>query len=706
MAKKYPRSEVIRQAQMSEEPGYISWSDEDKDKAFKAMGSAMQECRAVARPGQNHHDYSNLQTNISGRPGLNRSEYDSFRHTESIPQKRKDILSAVDDAYQRISLVRNIIDLMGDFACQGIRLTHPNKRVEKFYQNWFKKIHGKDRSERFLNTLYRLGTVIIRVQDAKINDKKRQLIMKSVASNQEITDVFQAKNSIPWVYTFINPRDVEVAGGSLASFTGDKQYEMTLPAELAKTIRSPRTQAEKDLVSKLPPEFIEASKGKGSVLLPLDKTEVFHYKKDDWRHWATPMLYASLVDLNMLDKLKLSDVAALDGAISNIRIFKLGSLDHKIAPTSAAISKLSEVLESHTGVGTFDFIWGPDIELVETSTEVHKFLGEEKYKPTLNSIYAGLGIPPTLTGTLGSSGTTNNFISLKTLIKRLQYGRDLLTEFWEKEIRKVQKAMGFRFSASIEFDNMNLGDEEAEKALWIQLADRDIISQELLQHKFGHNADMERIRINRESRDRRDGRMTSKAGPWHDPQHNQSLSKIALTSGVAAPSEVGLELKPKKEGEIRAIDSRRTPPSETKKGEPQQGRPKNSKDSEKRKPKRFTPQIKSVEIWALTAQGEISNVLHPLFLKHYGKSSLRSLTEEEHKEMENIKFGVLCHQAPLSEVTAKSIHSALHKGKVPADIESQYYDIVEQAAGSFERKLTVEETRNIQAYAYAVCRSG
>ena len=29
---------------------------------------------------------------------------------------------------------------------------------------------------------------------------------------------------------------------------------------------------------------------------------------------------------------------------------------------------------------------------------------------------------------------TNNFISLKTLVERLQYGRDQLTKFWEKEI--------------------------------------------------------------------------------------------------------------------------------------------------------------------------------------------------------------------------------------------------------------------------------
>ena len=96
-----------------------------------------------------------------------------------------------------------------------------------------------------------------------------------------------------------------------------------------------------------------------------------------------------------------------------------------------------------------DLVWGPDIELMETNSNVHQFLGEEKYKPHLNNIYAGLGIPPTLTGTFGTSGTTNNYMSLKTLTQRLEYGRDRLIDFWNKEIAMIQKAMGFKLPATI-----------------------------------------------------------------------------------------------------------------------------------------------------------------------------------------------------------------------------------------------------------------
>ena len=139
---------------------------------------------------------------------------------------------------------------------------------------------------------------------------------------------------------------------------------------------------------------------------------------------------------------------------------------------------------SNPGGGSFDLIWGPELDFKESGTNVHQFLGSTKYEPVLNNIYAGLGVPPTLTGSATSSGFTNNYISLKTLVQRLEYGREVLRSFWEKEIEIVQKAMGFRLPAKVMFDRMVLSDESSEKALLIQLVDRGIISYETIQERF------------------------------------------------------------------------------------------------------------------------------------------------------------------------------------------------------------------------------
>ena len=85
------------------------------------------------------------------------------------------------------------------------------------------------------------------------------------------------------------------------------------------------------------------------------------------------------------------------------------ALDHKIIPTAAATKRLRNQLASHVGGGTMDFVWGPELQFKESSSQVYKFLGEAKYQPVLTSIYAGLGIPPTLTGASTSGGYSNNF---------------------------------------------------------------------------------------------------------------------------------------------------------------------------------------------------------------------------------------------------------------------------------------------------------
>jgi hypothetical protein len=694
---------------------YITWGDEnieDKRTALNEASKALDEFTGIQKSTANNSryrlDFSNLDGPTSGRPGLTRSDYDYFRPEESIPKHVKGILRQADTVYNRVGLVKNVIDLMGDFASQGIRLVHPNKRIERFYKNWFEKIKGEERSERFLNNLYRIGNVIINRQTAKISIKVADNLYKSVASPDLLVnkDSLQVeKREIPWRYTFIDPVCVDVIGGSLSSFVGDKTYAITIPGNLRRIINSPKTDAERSIIDQLPTAIIEAAKSKKPYLLDPNKTLVFHYKKDDWKSWAYPMIYSIMDDINIIEKLKLADLAALDGAISNIRIFKLGSLDHKIAPTQAAASKLSSILQNNVGGGTMDLVWGPDIELLESKTSVHQFLGEEKYTPHLNSVYAGLGIPPTLTGTYGAAGTTNNFISLKTLTQRLQYGRRVLTAFWKNEILMVQKAMGFRLPAKIEFDRMDLSNEEAEKALLLQLADRNIVSDELIQRVFGFDPDTEKTRLNRENRERKSNRMVKKAGPFFDANFENVAKKMAMQLGLATPSQIGLELEDKKEGEMTALEMKlkTTPQKESLPGQPQQGRPLNVKDSEKRKTKDFKPQTgASINIWAVDAQDKISNIVNPILLDFYNKKNMRSLSQSEYNEVEATKSKIFFSIAPFTKINEDIILSKLNTIN-SIDVNQRYLEYQkfhEGISSQLNRPITTEESKIAKAYAY------
>ena len=104
---------------------------------------------------------------------------------------------------------------------------------------------------------------------------------------------------------------------------------------------------------------------------------MFYYKKDDWSNWANPLIYAILDDVIMLEKMRLADLSALDGAISNIRLWTLGNLDHKILPNKSAINKLRDILHSNVGGGTMELVWGPELTYTESNSQVYKFLGSE-----------------------------------------------------------------------------------------------------------------------------------------------------------------------------------------------------------------------------------------------------------------------------------------------------------------------------------------
>ena len=717
---KYPKSKQKDLEYLAEHSAYVSWDSDDTKDRDVALAKYSQSLGTFTS-ANNGRNFKDLTTHQGSRPGLRNSDYDYFRPNERVPSKPKEIIAFARKSYRQIGLIRNAIDLMGDFACQGIRLVHPNKRIERFYNDWFTRVAGKAVSERFCNLLFREANVPIRMKTAKINKSKRLEMQKTVAEiDMKATlknDSFK-KGELPWQYVFLDPLLLDVVGGPLASLSGKFNYRMDIPSnlkrELAK-IRQTGAGVERDLIDSIPDELLDPSNNKG-ILLPPDKTFVYHYKKDDWQVWADPMTYACFDDLILYQKLKLADKAALDGAVNKIRVWKLGSLDHKLAPTAAAASALGDILGANTGGGTMDIVWGPDIELIETGTDVQRFLGDEKYRPTLMSIYSCLGIPPTLTGTFGASGTTNNFISLKTLTERLNYVRSVLLSFWNEQIQIVQKSMGFRFGAQVEFDFMHLEDPSTMAQLLINLADRNIVSDEFVQRNIKAKPEIEQKRILNETKQRDRGAMQEKVSPYHAVDKEYGLEKIALQTGVATPSEVGLDLNERKDGESPALEMRTKKREEKKDDGPKQqvlpfpqendntgvpGRPKNSNDTEQRKPRGFKPALKaSIELWAKKTQDKISKTVNPALLAQFDKKNMRSLSSEEFEQAEKIKFEILCNLDYKSDLTDELIFASIKKPEHGMCIHNECDQWITEASEDFGRRLSIEEIRSIRASYY------
>lgn len=642
----------------------------------------------------NHRTYIDIETSRTVRPSFTRQDYTAFRGSEKIPGRQKQIIKMCMDAYDNVGIIRNIIDLMGDFACQGMTIVHKNKSEERFYRRWFEQIGGQERSERFLNYLYRMGNVVVRRQTAKITPKQTKKL-KSVASNSPFEEQKVSKRDIPWAYEFLNPLVVDFKK------TGDSEVPrlyMNL-RETTYNVLMGNTSLPEDMRKRL-------NEGNRDILLDEEAVRLFYYKKDDWLMWSNPMIRPILDDISMLEKMKLADLAALDGAISNVRLWTLGDLEYKIMPKKPAINKLRDILASNVGGGTMDLIWGPDLKFQESNSQVYKFLGSEKYQPVLTSIYAGMGVPPTLTGGSGASGLTNNYVALKTLIERLEYGRTILLSFWAYEFKLLQKAMAFKTAPSIHFDNIILSDEAAIQNLLINLADRDIISNETLLERLGELPEIEKIRVKREMTERtNDVNMPKKASPYHNPMHKDEMAKLAIAAQV---------LDVKTYFDQLGIPSQDPPPipvagpggGGTQRSKPKKsgGRPSNVKDTAPRKQKRVLPRSKGdlLAIWAVDAQKGISELMTPITLNHLGKKNLRSLTKAEAGQFEYIKLCILTALEPYSIIEDKVVEAALKTNTKPSEeFNSLVVKYVEDFIATCQKVPNLDDMKMIYALVYS-----
>ena len=698
------------------DPLFQTWaSDAEKGKVYDATnldGYDGAVYRSEAHSGSRRQTYIDVETNRSVRPGFNRSDYDSFRPGEAVPTKQKRIMGMCMNAYDTVGIIRNVIDLMSDFASQGLVLVHPNKTIEKFYRKWFNQVNGVDRSERFLNYLYRTGNVVVKRRTAKLDKNKEAELRRAAGADILIEKIKVKKREVPWVYDFLNPVAIDVVDHGMLA-VGKPQFYLNISKHTYQSLL--RTSTSNKNVFKTLPKDLQKRINAGDRKIPLDPDNTFfyHYKKDDWLLWANPMIYAILDDLSMLEKMKLADLAALDGAISSVRLWTMGDFDQKIVPTKAGLNKVRDILASNVGGGTMDLVWGPELKFTESQSQVYKFLGAEKYQPVLTSIYAGLGIPPTLTGAAGSSGGyTNNFVSLKTLVERLEYGREVLSRFWRQEIEYVRKAMGFRFPAEIHFDSIILSDEAAQKNLLIQLADRDIISQETLLERFREIPGIEKVRVRREGRDRNNDSSTPrKAGPYHNPQHKEDMVKIGVTKDIVDTEEyfdkIGIPHQ-----EIEEQDVQTPPPmDEQEPVDPKEkpvndnGRPPFSKDTKERKQKRVLPRSgepTSATLWAIQAQSKISEVLTPIACSYFKKKDARALSKPEIDQLEYLKLCTLTGTQPFVDITPELVKSLVEQETKPSQaFNLAVEDTVKGFSSINNRKPTTLELRHIHASVYA-----
>jgi len=661
-----------------------------------------------------------IAADVNKRSGHNRHNYDTQRPNDKLPVKHNEIILACQSVYRKVGMVRNIIDLMTDFAAEGLELQHTTKSQERFYREWARKVNLNGRAHDYMKLLMRDANVIVRRQNALISRPVIKEMSKADASvnpiglvdetfvpekPQKITKLNKKTNrrEIPWKYTFLSPVVIEKIGGELGRFFGSDTLGMRIPTALRNSIRAPKTKAEKAYVSELPPEVVRAAKKTGGLVkLDMDKIHVDYYKKDDWEEWGTPFLYGVLEDVMFKEKMRLADMAALDGVINVIRLWKLGNSDQQILPTPAAVDKLIDILQHNVGGGVMDLVWDDMIDLHVEYPPTDKILGPDKYISVNSDIVRGIGIPDSLIGgaDLGTRNAQSAFVQLKTLVERLEYVRSRAIRWMQNELRLVANAMGFKKIPAISFGVMSLRDEAAEKQLMIQLLDRGIISSEKVSEAFGTNfmIELERLKLEQAFREENPG-VLERSDPYNRPftmleKQNElaiKLEKVKINGKNVDGGDNGGGDNPS--GDQPRNDGNNSP-----------GRPPSTKDTAPRDER--TPKTQSVlMVVADSFLDQIGELVDGPYMKQWKIRGRRSLTKARKDELERVKRGILSVLRPGDTVTKKLIAERLEMSVATRNssrqMESNFGDLVEYFTSSTKKTPNTKERRSLTIMAWA-----
>jgi len=580
---------------------------------------------------------------------------------DSNQTKSMQVMREADKAYREIGIVRNVVDLMTDFTSEGLNVHHAIPSQERFYRAWLKKTNMFEVAKQSLRGMYKWANVGVFRFWGKIKPKTRKEMMSKArqlfaqGKDREAIKAFFRNDKtfkrgrIPIRYSCLPPFRIRINGSLLFD---TRFYFYRFPENDRMKILNPSKHAdrfEREMIENLPDSLRERIGRESQVHLPAENFTMMHFKRDCSRLWADPLVLPIMQDLRYKQVLRRLDISVAESIINPITIFKLGKTVEGFAPTKEQFQNLANLLK--TPVATKTLVWSDLIEVEQHIVDAKEVFSMEKYKEVDLDILNGLGVSTVLiNGGAGTGGgktaAGNAFLSVRSLLERLEDGRQEFMKFLNNELELVRKAMGWKRAPIITWDKMNLRDEAAEKRILIELRDRKVISNETLLDQLEFNNEIEMSRKAREDKMSEKSGVIQSVGPFEeqvrvqkdeDPQRlGIDIQKDSLEQSERM-ADKQLEMNEKLKDKEIEVKKQQTKNTTAPKSGP--GRPADKGDPDSRKQKKRRSDIpKPVQgssvgadliEHALSSRSVIDHYLKPKFLESLSKTNLRQLTKDE-----------------------------------------------------------------------------
>jgi hypothetical protein len=596
---------------------------EDKDTSLSTNFAAYAQDDASAKAFYARAEDNMAEGALRSRDrSLTHDKYYETRPDEKVPvygryqQSQHIIIDACNQAYKTNPLIRSVIDLMAEWAVDGVKVVSVDGKNQDVFDAWETRIKLHDVSEQFCRWLAKSGNVVVRRKWGTARRRK-----------------------IPVGYAFYDPSSVELIGDFLGTVADQRIYALKVPIHNLVNRTTSRNDLEQKVFNSLPLEIKNAMNGVtvGSTYyqpIPEKELHVDYYKKDDSEVWATPFVYTILPDVFYNKKLHLAKTTLLDGMMNPIRIWALGDIVNGAIPSPALGKALENIIVNHVGGGAIDIVWD---DLIKLQVEYPPI---EKIKDLVDNdekILYGLGIQVFGKEVIKESAP----IAIKDMVKRVAYLRSKLLYWLNLEIAYLCDGLGMDKASRphVQFKYPDFDADQTYMKFMLELLDRNVISDERMLRVINESPIIEKARLQKESDMREQEKMPQKTSPFHNPAQAM-MDKFKL-----------VELKQSEEANYNN-DSKK------KFGDSKPGRPTGAKDSVKRQRTKG-----DLTVQASVLLDKVSDLVQPKYLESIGKTDLRTLTGEEKEKLFQIKAFAFASIDPdaIDDLTEDVIEASISK---------------------------------------------
>lgn len=380
----------------------------------------------------------------------------------------REAIELCQKAYANVSVFRNAVDVMSEFANANIYLEGGTQKSQDFIYKWFEKINLWGLKDQYFREYYRSGNIFLYRVDGAFSKSDFDKLSKIYGSTISLQP-----GKLPVKYILLNPYDIVATKGS--SFDSGV-YEKILSEYDIERIKNPKTEYDLEVFNALPEEIQEKINNKSfnsdGVRVKLDPEKMVYsfYKKQDYEPFAIPFGYPVLDDINFKLELKKIDQAICRTIENVILLITMGAEPDKggINPKNMEAMQSLFKNESVGRVLVSDFTTKASFIIPDIS----KVVGPSKYEVINNDIKEGLQ-----NVIVGDERYSNTQVKASIFMERLKEARNaFIYDFLQPQIKMVCKNLGFRKYPTVKFEETDIKDQVQLQRVATRLIELGVIT--------------------------------------------------------------------------------------------------------------------------------------------------------------------------------------------------------------------------------------